>query len=176
MSDLLFTQDEVFDLCRDAGWLPYPAKIASAIAMCESATFVDGKPMADFSKIGDQDLANAKWGNSIGGFQIRSLRAQKGTGKWRDEDRLLRPWWNARSARHIKNTQGWTAWSVYNSGQYRAYLQDLFPPPRNTYVVTYGDTLSGIGQRLGIEWQELARVNNLHHPYALQIGQILNLP
>lgn len=37
---------------------------------------------------GDQHLADSKWGNSISPWMIRSVRAQKGTGSLRDEDRL----------------------------------------------------------------------------------------
>lgn len=37
---------------------------------------------------GDQALADNKWSSSWGVFQIRSVRAQKGSGSIRDEDRL----------------------------------------------------------------------------------------
>lgn len=171
----LFTQDEVYDLCRRAGFRRRPARIASAIAMCESAFVRDNQSYANFDAIGDQELANSTWGFSYGGFQIRSLRAHKGTGRYRDEERLLDPLFNAKSARKIKNTQGWRAWSVYKSGMYKAYLQDLFPPPKNTYVVLAGDTLSGIGSKVGIDWRDLARWNNIHSPYTIFIGQVILL-
>lgn len=170
----LKTQQEVYKLCRRAGFNHANAKIASAIAMCESGGFTkDGKPAANFDAVGDVELANDKWGYSYGGFQIRSLRAHKGTGKIRDEDLLLRPLFNAKSARAIKLGQGWSAWSVYNSGAYKAYLQDLYPPEPGTYVVVSGDTLSGIAKKVGVPWDYLARWNNLHSPYTVYIGQVL---
>ncbi len=127
--------------------------------------------------MGDKDLANDIWGYSYGGFQIRSLRAEKGTGGWRDEDRLLVPRFNARAARAIKRSSGWGAWSTYSSGMYKAYLQDLYPPPPNTYVVLGGDTLSGIASSFGtFTWEDLARANSIHSPYSIFIGQKLTLP
>jgi hypothetical protein len=172
----LMTQDQVEALCLDIGMIPKNARIGSAVAMCESATVVSGKVYADFGAIGDQELANEKWGYSYGGFQIRSLRAEKGTGGWRDEDLLLRPRFNCRAARAIMRASGWSAWSTYRSGMYKAYLQEEYPPPPSTYVVVYGDTLSRIGVKLGIPWEELARINGLHSPYRIYIGQHLKLP
>jgi len=152
------------------------ARIGSAIAMVEAPARGADVPSADFSKIGDIELANATWGYSYGGFQIRSLRAEKGTGGWRDEELLLDPMFNCMAAQAIQEDSGWKAWSTFVSGQYKAYLQDIFPPPPNTYVVLAGDTLSGIAYTLGIEWEDLARENNLHSPYTIYIGQHLLLP
>jgi hypothetical protein len=169
----LLSQEEVRKLARSIGFSRRNARIASAIAMCEAAASKDNKPYADFDLIGDKDLANEVWGYSYGGFQIRSLRDQTGTGKIRDAERLLDPEFNVRSARAIKRSQGWSAWSVYQSGAYKAYLQDLFPPPPNVHVVISGDTLSKIAQQHDIEegWQALARWNNIHSPYTIYIGQ-----
>jgi hypothetical protein len=141
--------------------------------MCESPGSLNNKPASDFSAVGDQELANDTWGYSYGGFQVRSLRSHTGTGKYRDAEKLLDPEFNATSARKIKLNQGWTAWSVYKSGAYKAYLQEIFPPPPNTYVVLSGDTLSKIGYKLNIPWQDLARWNNIHSPYTIYIGQVL---
>ncbi len=172
----LKTQDEVYELCRSVDFSHLNARIASAIAMCESGGYTkNGEPASDFDSIGDVELADDVWGYSYGGFQIRSLRSHKGTGKYRDEDELLRPKFNVRSARKIKLSQGWGAWSVYKSGAYKAYLQDEFPPPPNTYIVIGGDTLSGIALKTGVNWADLARWNNLHSPYTIYIGQILLL-
>lgn len=173
----LFTQEEVRVLAREAGFTKRAARIASAIAMCEAAAIKDNKPYADFDLIGDQELANETWGFSYGGFQIRSLRAQTGTGKIRDAERLLDPKFNVKSARSIKLSQGWNAWSVYRSGAYKAYLQDLFPPPTDedgnpiVHIVISGDTLGKIGALYDIDWTNLARWNNIHSPYTIFIGQ-----
>ncbi len=175
MTDIL-SQDEVRKILRDLGMTKKDAKIGSAIAMVEAPAVGVDTPSADFSLIGDIELANSTWGYSYGGFQIRSLREQKGTGGIRDEDELLKPRFNCKSAKAIHDDTGWKAWSTFKSGQYKAYLQDLYPPPPNTYVVLAGDTVSGIALKLGLEWEELARVNNLHAPYTIYIGQQLLLP
>ena len=167
----LKTQEEVRKLCRKAGFTAKGARIASAIAMCEAPAVLGTASYSDFDAIGDLDLQTDVWGPSYGGFQIRSLKAQLGTGGIRDAEELDRPMFQAKSALAIKNSLGWNAWSTYSSGMYKAYLQDLFPPPPNVYVVLAGDTLSGIGQKVDIEWPDLARWNNLHFPYTIFIGQ-----
>jgi LysM repeat protein len=43
----------------------------------------------------------------------------------------------------------------------------------STYVVKAGDTLSGIGSKLGIKWQSLAELNGIKSPYTLAVGQKL---
>ncbi len=83
------TQKEVENLALSVGFKVRGARIASAIALCETPVFDAKPPRSDFGLIGDQDLATDIWGYSYGGFQIRSLREQKGTGATRDETRLL---------------------------------------------------------------------------------------
>lgn len=55
--------------------------------------------------------------------------------------------------------------------------QEVLPPPisppSGTYTVRSGDTLSGIGFRLGISWQTLANLNGLVSPYTIYPGQVL---
>lgn len=46
------------------------------------------------------------------------------------------------------------------------------PAPR-TYTVRSGDTLSGIGAKLGVPWQTIASLNNIKSPYIIQPGQKL---
>ena len=175
----LLTQKQVEDLAFEIGFTRDNARIASAIAMCEAPYLSNGEAFSDFSAIGDQALANATWGYSYGGFQIRSLRADKGSGKIRDELALPDPSFNAYAARRIKLAAGsFSPWSTYVGGQYKAYLQDIFPPPPGSYVVVAGDSLSKIAQKLGnrFTWQDLARTNGLHNPYTVYIGQVLLLP
>ncbi|MFQ5880273.1 MAG: LysM peptidoglycan-binding domain-containing protein [Dehalococcoidia bacterium] len=45
-----------------------------------------------------------------------------------------------------------------------------------TYTVQRGDTLSAIAKRLGVDLQELIRVNNISDPNRLLVGQVLVLP
>jgi len=171
----LLTQEQVRKLALDVGFGEKDAKIASAIAMCESAYAKGGKQYANFDAIGDIDLQTDVWGPSYGGFQIRSLKADTGTGSFRDAEKLLHPRFNVKAARSIKRSLGWNAWSVYLHGQYKAYLQDMFPAAPGTYIVLAGDTLSGIGEKKGIPWTDLARWNNLHFPYTIFIGQVILL-
>jgi hypothetical protein len=143
--------------------------------MCESAYSEDGKQYANFDAIGDIELQTDVWGASYGGFQIRSLKAETGTGSFRDADKLLNPTFNCRAAKAVKKSLGFKAWSCYKSGQYKAYLQDLYPAAPGTYIVLSGDSLSKIGAKFGVSWQDLARWNNIHSPYTIFIGQVILL-
>lgn len=49
-------------------------------------------------------------------------------------------------------------------------------PTSNTYTVVKGDTLSGIGAKLKIDWKSIAELNGIKSPYVINIGQILKLP
>ena len=63
---------------------------------------------------GDKHLANSKWGNSVGLFQIRSLRDWEGyDDPWRDASRLTDPLYNAKAA-FVKSKGGtnWNAWTT----------------------------------------------------------------
>lgn len=44
-----------------------------------------------------------------------------------------------------------------------------------TYTVKKGDTLSGIGNKVGVPWATIAKLNNLKSPYTLRVGQVLKL-
>lgn len=46
----------------------------------------------------------------------------------------------------------------------------------STYIVKKGDTLSGIGAKLKIDWKKIADINGIKQPYKLTIGQTLKLP
>jgi nucleoid-associated protein YgaU len=181
MTDIL-TQKQIKRMLVRLGLKRRAARIGAAIALCEAPWEVseDGQYQANFSAIGDQELADEVWGYSYGGFQIRSLRSQKGTGLIRDEDKLLDPVFNCTSAIAIRKAFGsWNAWSTYKSGMYKAYLQDLYPPPPNTYIVVYGDTLMNITDSISNgewTWEELAFANNLTPPFTIYIGQNLFLP
>jgi LysM repeat protein len=45
-----------------------------------------------------------------------------------------------------------------------------------TYTVVSGDTLSGIGQKTGRSWQDIARLNGIGAPYTIYPNQVLRLP
>lgn len=44
---------------------------------------------------------------------------------------------------------------------------------RHVYTVASGDTLSGIGERLGVDWRSIASRNGIRPPYTIYVGQQL---
>ncbi len=51
-----------------------------------------------------------------------------------------------------------------------------FTPAVKTYRVASGDTLSGIGSKLGISWESIAATNGIGSPYTIYPNEILRLP
>ena len=49
-------------------------------------------------------------------------------------------------------------------------------PTYKTYTVKSGDTLSGIGQKTGKNWKDIAGLNGIKSPYIIYPGQVLKLP
>ena len=48
-------------------------------------------------------------------------------------------------------------------------------PANSTYIVKSGDTLSGIGEKLGVDWKDIASKNNISSPYTIYPGQVLTI-
>ena len=46
----------------------------------------------------------------------------------------------------------------------------------STYTVKSGDTLSGIGSKLGVNWKDIANANGIKSPYTIYPGQKLTIP
>jgi LysM repeat protein len=179
----LYTQKQTFDLAKMAGFDNVNAELAAAVAMSETLTFKDGKQYCNFDAIGDTTLVTATWGPSYGAWQIRSLIADEGTGRYRDATRLSEPLFNAKSAYTVWLNAGksFSPWSTFTSGAYKGYLQaPVYNPkpvvPAGTYMVTGGDTLSGIGKKTGYSWTLIAAINNLVSPYTIFPGQVIILP
>lgn len=109
------TLAQVYALARGAGLPHDQAVTAAAIAAAESGLRSDA--------LGDTGITNAQWGPSVGLWQIRSLKAEYGTGRSRDQSRLTDPGFNARSMYEISSAgRNWSPWSVYTSGSYRNHL------------------------------------------------------
>lgn len=173
----LLTQGEVRRLASREGFPRRPARILSAISLCEApAENEEGEPCSDFDMVGDVELATKIWEYSRSGFQIRCLWAEAGTGGYRDPKRMHDPEFAVHSAHIIWEDRGFRPWTTFTTGMFKAYLQDLYPPPPDTYVVVAGDSLSAIGAKLGVDWEQLARINNIHAPYDIYIGQHILLP
>lgn len=110
----VITPAQAYTLARGAGFNPATAAIMAAIAGGESGYRTDA--------VGDVGLQDATWGPSVGLWQIRSLKAQSGTGQPRDATRLTDPTFNARSAFSVYNGQGLSAWSVYTNKSYLNFM------------------------------------------------------
>lgn len=129
------TFDQVYRLAREAGLDPRRATIATAIAAAESNN--------DPAAVGDVALQDATWGPSIGLWQIRSLKAQTGTGKARDASRLKGARFNARAMAEISaKGANFTPWSTYTNGAYRARLGEA-AAISGQWDVLGGDVSSG---------------------------------
>lgn len=112
------TGGQVWALARQAGFSASESTVATAVARAESGW--------NTAAVGDTSLANSKWGPSIGLWQVRSLRAQTGTGAARDATRLMDPTFNAAAAYSIykgeKAGKKWSDWTTFTNGDYRRYL------------------------------------------------------
>lgn len=110
----VLTPAQVYTLARGAGFAPPMAAIMVAIAGPESGYRTDA--------VGDVGIQTGTWGPSVGLWQIRSIKADTGTGRPRDASRLKDPVFNASAAYSIYKSQGLGAWTAYSSGAYRSFL------------------------------------------------------
>ncbi len=77
---------------------------------------------------------------------------------------------------------GITANTVDMNWCYKDYTNGAVPTPTpqpepsyDTYTVMAGDTLSGIAQKFGTTYQELAAINGIADPNVIHVGQIIKL-
>ena len=49
-------------------------------------------------------------------------------------------------------------------------------PEYREYTVKKGDTLSEIGQEFGVNWREIAKLNNIKNPDLIHPGQVFKIP
>lgn len=111
------------DLLHAAGFRGHALDVACGIAIAESGGFANGRWYVRAGAIGDVGLESAKWGPSVGCFQIRSLRhpfAYGGLDRRRIRSKLTSAPYNARTAFLFSGGgKNWGAWSTYHSGAYR---------------------------------------------------------
>jgi hypothetical protein len=110
-----FTLLQMTSLALSAGCSTAEAPVAGAIAAAESG--------GDSGAQGDITLMDGTWDWSEGLWQIRGIRAERGTGSLRDSLGNADPTKNAQAMMAISNgCTNWTPWSTYNTGAYLAYL------------------------------------------------------
>lgn len=127
------TASQVYSLAQEAGLGRMAAATATAIAGAESGFVTDA--------VGDVGIQTAEWGPSIGLWQIRSLKAQSGTGGVRDATRLADPKFNAASMVAISGSgKNWNPWSTYKNGAYKKYVSDHL-------VTTSTDNIPGLASK-----------------------------
>lgn len=56
-----------------------------------------------------------------------------------------------------------------------ASKQEIKTESPSTYTVKKGQTLSGIGKEVGMNWKDIAKLNNIKFPYIIRVGQVLRL-
>ena len=58
-------------------------------------------------------------------------------------------------------------------GSRYAEVQAIVNGTTRTYTVKAGDCLSVIGQKLGVDWRDIAAKNGLKDPYVIHAGDVL---
>lgn len=115
-----YTREEIIDILVKAGVPNKDIPIMVAIALAESKGNSDA--------IGDKDRVNSKWDESIGLFQIRSLKNPNDpkfneADKLRIKDKLFDPVYNAKAAYEIsKKGKTWKDWTTFNEGTYKEFM------------------------------------------------------
>lgn len=154
------TIEQLVGLAKGAGFSESDAVIMAAIAMAESG----GNSNAHNNKPPD---------NSYGLWQINMI-GDLGPERLKEfgissNDKLKDPVVNAHAAKKIKESQGFSAWSVYKNGAYRAHLNSAQRASGSPAITVYKPrTTSGEFTPLGNE------VGNLQS--AKQIAESMGVP
>lgn len=92
------------------------------------AALTEGESGRKVDSLGDVDIQDATWGPSAGVFQIRTVKAQRGTGQTRDVDRVATLDGGARSAVELwdqsvaRGKPGGQPWSAWQRGWHESYI------------------------------------------------------
>ncbi len=110
---------QLASLARGAGLPEGEVTTAVAVAYAENRGSLDAAKTIPSDLQGDLGLQSAKWGPSVGPWQIRTLKPAylakaSGADKYRDASKLTNPSYNAAAMRAIWAERGnWSAWSTY---------------------------------------------------------------
>ena len=119
------TASQVYAYAVGAGLSSDAAMMATAIAGWAGSPH-PGESGGDTQAVGDTALEDAKWGPSVGLWQIRSLRSEKMDGTSRDYHALFNPEHNAKSMYEISSGgTNWQPWSIYKAGLHEQNLKAL---------------------------------------------------
>jgi LysM repeat protein len=168
---------QIAALVVEAGFVGDQQETAFGIVLAESG----GRPDA----VGDVSLQNATFGPSIGLFQIRSLRSEKGTGGVRDELANVDPATNARHAHVVFSQSGsFRPWSTFTNGAFKRFLDRARAalggspaaviPASGVHIVHSGETLSGIAAAHGLTLAQLRALNPGLFDAAHHNGSLIN--
>lgn len=125
----VLTVNQIYATARAAGFPVYAATTATAIALAESK----GDPNA----IGDVSLEDAIYGPSVGLMQVRSVKADRGSGRSRDETRLRDPLFNMKAAYAVSAAGlNWTPWSTYTTTDPRHSYKQYMGVARGAQIST----------------------------------------
>jgi murein L,D-transpeptidase YcbB/YkuD len=123
MTALYLTDQQAARMVLSAGWRGEDAVTALAVSFGEAGDPKDPGHRINAHAVGDVALQTGVWGPSIGTMQIRSLKADKGTGRTRDEMANMDPSVCYRHAHTIwQQAGGFRPWSVWLHGTYRRFL------------------------------------------------------
>lgn len=112
----IYSAEQIAGVAQAAGFKGESLVIAIAVAMAESS--------GDTNALGDTTITTAVWGPSVGLWQVRTLKAETGTGKSRDKNKLTDPAFNARSAYSIAGGgSNFKPWSMYTNGRYKKHME-----------------------------------------------------
>ena len=78
----------------------------------------------------------------------------------------------------VKTAKGVVAFLVEQFSLEPLKVSEIEPqkPTEGYYTVKKGDTLSKIGKLLGVNWVDIANLNNMKSPYVVIPGQIIKVP
>ena len=74
----------------------------------------------------------------------------------------------------IRESGTWDAFLAMCQAEYDGG-QPAPAPSGDAYTVQAGDCLSAIGQKLGMDWRDIAAINGITEPYTIYAGQVLKL-
>lgn len=164
-----------------AGWA-YDAGLRDPIVLAKSVAIASAESGRVTDRLGDVGLQTAVWGPSVGLWQIRSLKADKGTGRTRDQDRLTDPAFNAKAMVEIsRNGRDFGPWSVYSPRDLIGFAryQAALPPATTAVGIMLGQKGTGqlsdaAGDAVGDALAPITQLAGVVSDVAQTPGKVLN--